>query len=57
MVEESKNCRNEGIMRSLQEVIKRPLKSIIPMRGFDDLNYMYLVCDIWLDPPQGPYLE
>ena len=34
MLEKSKGCHNEGIMRSLQEVIKRPLKGIIPMRGF-----------------------
>ena len=31
---EIKGCHNEGIMISLQEVIKRPLKGIIPMRGF-----------------------
>ena len=34
MLERSKGCHNEGIMRSLQKVIKRPLKGIIPMRGF-----------------------
>ena len=26
-------CHNEGVIRSLQEVIKRPLKGIVPMRG------------------------
>ena len=34
MLERSKDCHNEGIMSSLQGVIKRPLKGIIPMRGF-----------------------
>ena len=38
MLERSKGCHNEGIMRSLQEVIKRLLKGIIPIRGgVDDL--------------------
>ena len=32
MLERSKGCHHEGIMRSLQEVIKRPLKGIIPVR-------------------------
>ena len=34
MLERSKGCHNNGIVRSLQEVIKRPLKDIIFMRGF-----------------------
>ena len=34
ILERSNGCNNEGIMRSLQEVIKRLLKGIIPMRGF-----------------------
>ena len=29
MLERSKDCHNEGIMRSLQEVIKRTFKGII----------------------------
>ena len=33
MLERSKGRHNEGIMRSLQEMIKRPLKGIITMRG------------------------
>ena len=33
MLERSKVCYNERIMRSLQEMIKRPFKGIIPMRG------------------------
>ena len=34
MLERSKGCHNEGIMRSLQEVIKRPINGVILMKGF-----------------------
>ena len=34
MLARSKVCHNEGLMRSLQEVIKRRLEGTIPMRGF-----------------------
>ena len=34
ILERSKDCHNEGIVRSLQEVIKTLIKGIIPMRGF-----------------------
>ena len=34
MLERSKGSHNEGIMISLQDVVKRPLKGIIHMRGF-----------------------
>ena len=45
MVQKSKGCHNEGIILSLQEVIKRPLKDIIPFTGIgicfaDRINFL-----------------
>ena len=44
----------KGIIATSSVVPRRP-----PMlRDSDEMReYMYRVCDIWLDPPQGTYLE
>ena len=56
---ESKGCHNEGIMRSLQGVIKRPLKVLYIWGEFDDLQCMYF--DIRLEPrnllPPPPLMD